>query len=313
MIDLDTLFVLLAAILFDAYAGSPLWRGRWRWHPMIAVDRVTRWCAEKLDRESRGRRALRVRGGLTATVLVALAAAGGLTLEAVAREQPVFWLPVLFLIAALIDQRESADSLRDLGQALAVRDGAAAEAALARLSMRDPVHLDDHGMARTGVEALMRRFAGRWAAPVLYAAAAGTPGIVGYWLIDGLAAAAGNGPFGAVPRRLRRLVCWLPDRLAGLALVAAAALSGRPALAGLRGVAGANWPVAAAATALGISLAGPQRYAGRVVARSWIGRGRPQVGPNDIDAACGLHRLAVTLVTLALGVVGLIGLFQHGE
>ena len=307
----DTLLVLLAAILLDAYVGSPLRRRRWRWQPLVAADRIAGWCAARLDRESRGARTLRVRGALAVAVLAGIAVAGSIALDAAAARQPVLSLAVLFLFSGLVDQRESADALRRLGRALAIHDRAAAEAALAGLSMRDPVHLDSHGMGRVGVEAAMRRLARRWMAPVLYAAAAGAAGIAGYWLLDALAAAARpRGAFGAVPRRLARLAHWLPDRLTGLALAAAAALSGRPALAGLRGAAGADWPPAAAAAVLGVSLGGPRRYAGRVVPRPWIGRGRPQVGPNDIAAATGLHMLAVALATLILGAVCLVRLLQ---
>ena len=306
----DALFVLLAAIVLDAYAGAPLWRRRWHWQPLIAIDRLTARCAEKLDRESRDPRTLRFRGGAAAAALVGLGAVGGLALEAAAARHPVLWLPVLIVFTGLVDQRESADALRRLGRAIAVGDRPGAEAALARLSMRDPVHLDRFGMARVGIEALTRRLSRRWTAPVLYAAVGGVSGIVAYWLIDGLAAAGGGGgPFGAVPRKLRRIAHWLPDRLTGIVLAASASLSGRgAAFAGLPDATGTDWPASATADALGVSLAGPRHYAGRTVDAPWIGRGRPQAGPNDIVAALGLHRLAVALVSLAVAAAALVRL-----
>ena len=307
------LLVLLAAILLDAYSGSPLWRQRWRWHPLVATDRLAGRCAEKLNRESRGARTLRKRGVLAALAFAAAAAAGGFALEALAAQQPLLWLAVLFVLAGAVDQRESGDALAALGRALARHRTEAANAALARLSMRDPVYLDSHGMARVGVEALARRLARRWTAPVFYAAVGGLPAAAAYWFLDGLAAAAGRGPFGAAPRRAARLAHWVPDRLAGLALAAAAGREAPRALAALRGAAGRDWPPAAVAAALGVALAGPRRYAAGAAAHPWIGAGRPQVGPNDILDALDMHARAVGLMSLVVGVFCVFRLFQGAD
>ena len=312
----DSLFVLLAAILIDAYVGAPLWSRGWRWQPLVAVERVARGCVARLDRAGRGRRALRVRGAIAVGALAAAAAAAGAGLEAAANAWPVFWTAVLFVLVGMVDQRESADAADRLGRALAIHDDVEADAALARLSARDPVHLDSHGMGRVGVEALMRRLARRWTAPVLYAALGGVAAVAVYWTVDRLAA-AGGGAFGAPARGLRRAARWLPDRLAGLALAAAAILWGGAANAavvarGLRRAAGGDWPPAAAAAALGLALGGPRRYADRLLTRPWIGVGRPQVGPNDIAVARDLHGLAVALMALAVAVACAVRLFQGG-
>lgn len=306
----EILSVLLAAIAVDAYAGSPLWRRRWRWQPLVAAERLCAWFPARLDRESRGPRALRFRGGLSAAVLCAAGLAGGAAVEALAARQPLWWAAALFVFAGLVDQREGADALRRLGRALAVHDRGAAEAAFALLSPRDPAYLDSHGMAREGVEAFARRLSRRWTAPVLYAALAGAPGIAAYWLIDRLAAASGRGAFGAAPRAARRVLRHVPDALAGLALAAAASSRAPDAFAGLRGAAPGDRAPAALAGALGVALGGPRRYAARTAARPWIGGGRPQVGPNDTAAALRLRARAVGGVSAALGVICLVRVLQ---
>lgn len=310
----DSLFVLLAAVFIDAYTGAPLWRRGWRRHPLIAIERIADGCVARLDRAERGRRALRVRGAVTVAALAAAAGAAGVALEAAAGAWPALWAVALFVLAGTVDQRESADAADRLGRALAVHDAEEAQAALARLSTRAPVHLDSHGMARVGVEALMRRLSRRWTAPVLYAAFGGVGAVAAYWVIDRVAV-AGGGAFGAPSRALRRAARWLPDRLAGLALAAAATLAGglskgAVAVAGLRRAAGADWPPAAAAAALGVALGGPRRYVDRLAPHPWIGGGRPQVGPNDIAAARDLHGLAVALMTLAVAVACAVRLLQ---
>ena len=307
-----TLLILLIAILLDSYIGAPLWRRRWRWHPLIALHRLGAWCAARLDRPERSARAVRFRGGLATTVLLGGVALGGALLEAAATHYSAAWVLTLVIFAALIDQRESVDALRALGRALARHEREAAEDALAALTARDPVHLDSHGMARAGIEALMRRLSRRWMAPLLCAALLGTPGIAGYWLLHALAGDDGRRDFGAAPRKLRALAQWFADRVTGLALAVAALLGGRRGLAGLRAFPGRHWPLAATALALGISLLGPQRYVRGVVMRPWIGRGgRPQVGPNDIAAAARLHTGAVAIVAAAICVICLIGFLQR--
>ncbi len=305
----DTLLVLLAAVVLDSYIGAPLRRRGWRWHPLVAAARATEWCSVKLNRRERPAGALRFRGGLCAAVFAIAATGGGVLLQSAASEWPLLWLAVLFLMTGLIEQREGADALKALGQSLAKRDRSAAETALAELSTRDPVYLDTPAMARTAINAAARSLARNWTAPVLYAALFGTPGIVGYRLFDGLAAVDRNGPFGAVPRKLRRVLRWAPDRLTGL-LIAAAAPRRRQCLAALANAPGGVWPSAAMAAVLGISLGGPQRYLSGLVDRPWIGSGRVRAGPDDIAGAHRLQVRVVLIVALILGASALIGIIQ---
>ena len=322
----DSLFVLLAAILIDAYVGAPLWSRGWRWQPLVAVERVARGCvAPPRPAPGRGRRALRVRGAVAVGALAAAAAAAGAGLEAAANAWPVFWTAVLFVLVGMVDQRGKAPTRRIvLGRALAVHDDAEADAALARLSARDPrpSRQPRHGAGRRrGVDAPPGPALDR--AGPLRRLRRGVAAVAVYWTVDRLAA-AGGGAFGAPARGLgaparglRRAACWLPDRLAGLALAAAAILWGGAANAavvagGLRRAAGGDWPPAAAAAALGLALGGPRRYADRLLTRPWIGVGRPQVGPNDIAVARDLHGLAVAIMALAIAVACAVRLFQGG-
>jgi adenosylcobinamide-phosphate synthase len=47
----------------------------------------------------------------------------------------------------------------------------------------------------------------------------------------------------------------------------------------------AGWPEAAMAGSLGLRLAGPRRYGGRMVEDAWIGDGTPLATPADIERA----------------------------
>jgi adenosylcobinamide-phosphate synthase len=64
----------------------------------------------------------------------------------------------------------------------------------------------------------------------------------------------------------------------------------------------AGWPDAAGAGALGIALAGPRRYAGRMVDDPWIGGGRREIGTREIDRARALFIIACLVhAALAIG------------
>ncbi|MEE8253750.1 MAG: cobalamin biosynthesis protein, partial [Hyphomicrobium sp.] len=57
----------------------------------------------------------------------------------------------------------------------------------------------------------------------------------------------------------------------------------------------AGWPEAAMAGALGLRLAGPRVYDGKLVEDRWMGTGRADTGPDDIRQALKLYRTACTI------------------
>jgi adenosylcobinamide-phosphate synthase len=62
----------------------------------------------------------------------------------------------------------------------------------------------------------------------------------------------------------------------------------------------AGWPEAAIAGALGLALAGPRRYAERVVDDPWIGEGRARATPIDMHRALLIYVIACALQGLML-------------
>ena len=102
----------------------------------------------------------------------------------------------------------------------------------------------------------------------------------------------------------------VPARLAGVlvALAGAAApqSSGVAALrimlrdAGKHRSPNAGWPESAMAGALGIALAGPRRYAERVVDDPWLGDGRARVTPVDMHRALLVYAVACALQGAAI-------------
>ncbi|MFP6759734.1 MAG: cobalamin biosynthesis protein [Alphaproteobacteria bacterium] len=308
----ESLIILLVAMALDFYLGAPIRRRGWRWHPQTALTCLAQWCDARLNR--RTARARAVRGALALAILGLAAGAVGFGFDRLAASDPLMVILVLVLVTALIDQREAYLALVELGRCLAARDRACAEAALAVLTPRDPVHLDDYALVRVGIEAAADNFVRQWVAPILAYVVFGVAGMLVWWLVLTLCRVAGgrdpeHSAFGAPIRAALALLAFVPVRLAG-GLLAFAAAGTDGGIAGALGVVRRNkgiaWPEAALAGALDLALGGPRRYTARVVDSPWIGGGRARAKPGDITAAARLIAratlLAAVLVLLALGV-----------
>jgi len=301
----DQLLILLIAIALDGYLGAPLLRRGWRWQPLTLLDRLAGWCDAKLNRPQRGDFDRRVRGALALITCMFGAGVLGAAFDLLGAQDPLMSFIILLLLTALIDQRDSHDALLRVGALLATGDRPAAETALARISTRDPVHLDDHGLARAAIEARAARFARRGVAPIVAYALFGLAGPAVWWAVVAFESRFGGGDpahmaFGWATRQVVRLAAFVPDHLAGLltVLVAPLVAGGRPAAAArtMLGAPGRLWPMAAAAGALGLALGGPRRYAARVVQAPWLGSGRARVEPQDVTRARTLFARASLLV-----------------
>jgi adenosylcobinamide-phosphate synthase len=64
----------------------------------------------------------------------------------------------------------------------------------------------------------------------------------------------------------------------------------------------AGWPEAAMAGSLGLRLAGPRRYGGKLVEDAWMGEGTPDATP------AGIRRALTVLVGACILTAGLIAL-----
>ena len=206
-----------------------------------------------------------------------------------------------------------------MAAALEAGDLPAARQRLTHLCARDPAGLPAAELARATVESMAENTSDAVVAPLLWAAVAGVPGVLGYRAINTLDAMVGyRSPrylqFGWASARLDDLVNLAPARLTGLLTVACAPL--------VQGSAGSAWRVlrrdarqhpspnagyceASAAGALGVRLGGTNQYSGRSESRPVVGaEGRaPELA--DVRRAARLGRYvgwsaAVGAVLLAL-------------
>ncbi len=291
-----------------------------RCHPVAGFGR----CAAALERRWYADR--RSAGMAHAAVLVTSAVGLGVVAEAATRRRPV-----LHAIAtgAATWAVLGGTSLAAHGRALAAAldsptspppDLDAARARIPALCGRDPRSLDAAGMARAGTESMAENTSDAAVAPLLWGAAAGMPGLLGYRAINTLDAMVGyRSPryrrFGWAAACADDLVNLVPSRVTALLSAGLApAVGGSPwaALTAWRRDALAHpspnaGPVeAATAGALGVGLGGPTVYAHGIENRPRLGSGPPPT-PGDLRRAVRLSRLVADTTALACAAAVWVG------
>jgi adenosylcobinamide-phosphate synthase len=266
---------LLLGALADTVFADPRRR-----HPVAVFGRA----AGALERWMWADSALR--GAAYAAVCVTAAAGVGDLARRATRDRPL--LATLATAAATWAVLGGTTLAREgdaMADALYDGDLEAARRRLPHLCGRDPALLDEKGLARATVESVAENTSDAVVAPLLWGAAAGLPGLLGYRAINTLDAMVGHrdaryGRFGRVAAHLDDSANWLPARVTGLLTVAWA-----PAVGGSRARAwrvlrrdgarhpspNAGRPEAAMAGALGVRLGGANVYGGRVEHRPELG------------------------------------------
>jgi adenosylcobinamide-phosphate synthase len=212
--------------------------------------------------------------------------------------------------------RALGDAASAVGDALAAGDLERARARLPSLVGRDPSELDEHEIARAAVESVAENTVDAVVAPVLWALAAGAPGVLAHRAVNTMDAMVGHHSdryerYGWASARLDDAAAWLPARVTAGLVAACRPRAGAAVWRSVRRDAPAhpspNSGVAEAAfaAALGLRLGGESRYGDRVERRPPLGDGRPAEG-QDIARAVDLSRdvtlaLAGGLIAIGLG------------
>ncbi|WP_169717523.1 cobalamin biosynthesis protein [Mycobacterium saskatchewanense] len=211
-------------------------------------------------------------------------------------------------------------SLTRTGEAMAELiergDVGAARLLLPSLCGRDPWALDRAGLTRAALESVAENTSDAEVAPLLWAAAGGVPGVLGYRAVNTLDSMIGyRSPryarFGWAAARLDDAANYVGARVTAVLVVFCAPLvRGSPAgaLRAWRRDAGrhpspnAGVVEAAFAGALGVRLGGPTQYPHELEIRPTLGDGR-QPAVSDLRRAVALSRLvqagAVSVAALA--------------
>jgi adenosylcobinamide-phosphate synthase len=313
----DPLLMLTAGLVVDALFGDMPAIFRHIPHPVVIAGRAIAYFDRKLNRDIRSEGSRRERGIITVAVLVGGAGLLGLAVERLCRGTLIGAAVETVLIAVLVAQRSLFEHVAAVANALEIDGLGGGRGAVRHIVGRDPMSLDEHGVARAAIESLAENFSDGVVAPVFWYLLLGLPGLFAYKMANTLDSMIGHRTpryrsFGWSAARLDDVLNAVPALASGVLLVAAAALTknGRPSRAlaimlrdGRKHHSpNAGWPESAMAGALGLALAGPRRYQEGLVPDPWLGDGSARAGSRDIVRALQVYRLACLVeVSLLLG------------
>ncbi|MDE2788859.1 MAG: adenosylcobinamide-phosphate synthase CbiB [Paracoccaceae bacterium] len=296
--------ILLIALLADAVVGDPRWLWRHIPHPVALTGRLIEWLETRLNAGDHRR----LKGALVVAGLVAAAVLAGVGVQ----ELPDLGIVEIVLVMILLAQGNLASEVGAV--AVSLRDSLeAGRARVSRIVGRDPEALDSAGVARAAIESAAENFSDGVVAPAFWYVVAGLPGLVVYKAVNTADSMIGYrnerySDFGWAAARLDDILNWLPARLTA-ALIAVTHGSRRAFACMLRDgplhrSPNAGWPEAAMAAVLGVSLAGPRRYGGRIEDFPYVfDEGRKGAGPAEIEGAVrALWRTWAVLVAVVAAV-----------
>ena len=310
--------VVLAALLIDAATGDPPWLYRRVPHPVAMLGTLA-GLAERLLYAPSPRWLCVLGGAATVVVVAGAGVAAAWSIERFLVEgRTQGWVLEAVVASTLLAFRGLHDHARAVARGLE-KSLAAGREAVGHIVGRDTGALDEAGVARGAVESVAENFSDGVVAPLFWYAVAGLPGLFAYKAVNTLDSMIGYRTeryrhFGTAAARLDDLAGFLPARLAGLYLVAAACLlpaadGGRAWRVMLRDARkhrspNAGWQEAAVAGALDVAIAGPRRYPHETVDDAWMGDGRARLGAADVVRCLHLYLAAGALVALTLALLG---------
>jgi len=317
----DTLYVVVAALAFDALIGDPDWLWRRLPHPVVLTGSFIGWLDRTLNLDIRSPAQRKLAGVSVVVLLLVTSTSIGFLIEFALRQIPFGKVLLGLAASTLIAQRSLYQHVARVRSALPDAGLAEARRAVSMIVGRDPDQLDEAGVCRAAIESCAENFSDGVVAPVFWLALLGLPGLIAYKAINTADSMIGHRSpryesFGWASARLDDLVNLIPARLSGLLIAIVA-----PIVGGSIGTAlgvmwrdaakhrspNAGWPESATAGALGLALAGPRRYGERIVADVFLNaEARKAASPDDIRRALDLLIAACLLQAPAYAALALV-------
>lgn len=302
-----TLEIVLLALVVDAVVGDP----RWLWHsvphPVAVMGMLIAALDRSLNRAQNSAPTRRIAGVFALAVIVAASAIAGYLLHLLLSGFSFGWIVSTVLASVLIAQRSLYDHVAAVRDALRDDGLDAARQKVSLIVGRDPAALDEDGVGRAAIESCAENFSDGVVAPAVWFALLGWPGLLIYKTVNTADSMIGHRTarheqFGWAAARLDDVMNLLPARLSAVFVALAAPVAGGSIAkavatawrdAKLHRSPNAGWPESAMAGALGIALAGPRRYAERVVDDPFLNAdGRRSATADDIGRALRVYMAA---------------------
>jgi adenosylcobinamide-phosphate synthase len=315
------LFIVVAALAFDALIGDPDWLWRRVRHPVAWIGTLIGYIDRRFNREDQSQQQRKLAGIAGTAALVAVSAAVGVLVQTTLQPLPMGNWVVALIASIFIAQRSLYQHVARVRLAFAEGGLAGARQAVAMIVGRDPEQLDEAGVCRAAIESCAENFSDGVVAPVFWLALLGLPGLIAYKAINTADSMIGHRTeryeaFGWAAARLDDLVNLVPARLSALLLACAAPVAGGSIATSWRIVRrdashhrspNAGWPESAMAGALGLPLAGPRRYAQHTVDDPFLNaEATSEARPDDIGRALDLYVAACVIEAAIYAALALV-------
>lgn len=301
---MSTVAVLILALTLDAVMGEPKWLWDRAPHPAVLMGRAVGW----LDRTMNSQRGGIMAGAGALAILMTGAYAMGWGLDLLG---PVV---EIIVVAILVAQRSLVQHVAAVADGLRVSLGDGRRA-VSMIVSRDTAQMDQSGVARSAIESAAENMSDGVVAPVFWFLVGGLPALLVYKVVNtadsmiayrtpkyeyfGKATAYADDILNFIPARITCALIAVPAGVFNWRDIARDARQHRSPNAG--------WPEAAMAHAIGVALAGPRSYDGKMQEFAWVGgAGARDIGPVQIDAAIRQLWLAWGMM---VGLVIVLGLF----
>jgi adenosylcobinamide-phosphate synthase len=316
-----TFGVAVLALLIEAAFGYPAWLYRRIGHPVTWMGRLITLLDRRMNRDRDRPDTRRFNGAIALIILLFCVGAPVLFIETRLYAVPFGDVVAALAASTLLAQRSLYTHVARVAAGLehSLDDG---RSAVSHIVGRDPEALDEAGVARAAIESLAENFSDGIVAPALWTAVAGVTGGALYKAINTADSMIGHRTpryvdFGRAAAKVDDFVNLPASRLAGALIIAAAffipGASARNASRAMLADAArhrspnAGWPEAAMAGALGVALAGPRVYGGKVVQDHWMGRdGHRSANAGDIRRALRIYRVADALLIVLIAAIVVI-------
>jgi adenosylcobinamide-phosphate synthase len=279
LISSGSLFIVVAALAFDALIGDPDWLWRRLTHPVAILGAGIGFLDRQLNRENATPAQQKLAGIVSVVILVAAAWVVGFVFQEALLGIAAGNILLALIASIFLAQRSLYQHVARVRAAFAEGGIESARQAVSMIVGRDPAALDEAGICRAAIESCAENYSDGVVAPVFWLALLGFPGLLAYKAINTADSMIGHRnakyeSFGWAAARLDDCVNFIPARLSALLLAVVAPIAGgsiKTSLSIVRRDAGkhrspnAGWPESAMAGALGLALAGPRRYGERVV------------------------------------------------
>jgi adenosylcobinamide-phosphate synthase len=312
-----TALLTLLALLFEAMLGYPERVSRAIGHPVRWMGALVGALDRGLNRKGTPPWRRKLAGAAALLVLILVSGGVAYLIQHWLLLLPLGMIPLAILASTLLAQRSLHAHVERVALALEDEGIESARARVSEIVGRDTASLDEAGVSRAAIESLAENFSDGVVAPALWMVIGGLPGPAVYKAINTADSMIGHHSeryeqFGWASARLDDLVNLPASRLSALLIMAAAYLTPGASVSNAFGAVlrdanghrspNAGYPEAAFAGALGLALAGPRYYGGKLVEDVWMGDGRYAVNADDIRAALTLYRRAdmVLIGTVAL-------------